>query len=169
MHADDERRGCACRSGAEQRLVGLQAARPTPLERRAFADLAFGTRCTAADVLACCDRCWSRWVRERTMEHLFGRHYWDELDRGDFALLRGEVHPDRVLVSEVVAAIATGRENLDVIMWAFEAGRPLDDVLAVLATIDVNAHRLPRFRWLRRVVHRDEPIGADARQPRTDF
>jgi len=127
---------------------------PSRLERRAFADLAFSARCTDADVLACCNRCWGRWVRERTMEHLAGERYWDELDRGDFALLRTEIHPNRVLVAEVVAAIATGSENLDVIVWAFDAGRPLDDVLAILAVLDVNARRVPRFAWLRRGVHR---------------
>ncbi len=87
------------------------------------------------------------------MEHLSGLRYWEDLDRGDFALLRSEIHPNRVLVAEIVAAIATGSENLDVIVWAFDAGRPLDDVLTILATLDVNARRLPRFAWLRRAAH----------------
>jgi len=152
MTADDQ--GHAdCGSTPGPSLAGFADRRPSRLERRAFADLAFSARCTAADVLACCNRCWGRWVRERTMEHLSGLRYWDELDRGDFALLRSEIHPNRVLVAEIVAAIATGSENLDVIIWAFAAAKPLDDVLAILATLDVNARRLPRFSWLRRVTH----------------
>jgi len=152
MAADDQGHA-GCRPASRPWLAGFAARRPSRLERRAFADLAFSARCTAADVLACCNRCWGRWVRERTMEHLSGLRYWEELDRGDFALLRSEIHPNRVLVAEIVAAIATGSENLDVIVWAFDAGRPLDDVLTILATLDVNARRLPRFAWLRRGAH----------------
>jgi hypothetical protein len=41
-----------------------------------------------------------------------------------------------------------GAGPLQVLVWAVEAGHPLDDVVAVLRTLDVNARRLPRFPWL---------------------
>jgi len=120
----------------------------TPLELRALDELALGTRCSLSDRLACCERCWSRWVRARLIEHLRGERYWQELDRGDFGLLRARFHPNGALVAEVVGLVGAGVENLLVIAWALDVGRSLDDVLAILTVLDVNAHRIPRFVWL---------------------
>jgi hypothetical protein len=122
----------------------------TALERRALADLTLEAECAPSDPIARCDRCWGRWVRARVMEHLLGERCWEEFTRGDFALLRRELHPNRELVAEIVAAVAAGSENLGVIAWAFDAGKPLEDVLSILAVVDVNRRRLPRFAWLRR-------------------
>jgi hypothetical protein len=87
-------------------------------------------------------------VQARLMEHLRGERYWQELDRGDFGLLRGRFHPNGALVAEVVGLVGAGVENLSVITWTLEAGRPLDDVLAILTVLDVNARRITRFAWL---------------------
>jgi hypothetical protein len=122
----------------------------TELERRALDELAFRVGCSMADRLACCDRCWHRWVRARFMEHLRGDRYWNELDQGDFGLLRRRWHPNVELVAEIVARIAAGAENLCVLTWAVDTAQPLDDVVGVLRILDVNHHRLPRFRWLSR-------------------
>jgi len=122
----------------------------TQLERRALDELALRTGCSTADRFACCDRCWHRWVRARFMEHLRGERYWDELDRGDFGLLRHAWHPNAALVDQIVARIADGGENLCILAWAVDAALPLDEVVAVLRTLDVNVRRLPRFSWLSR-------------------
>jgi hypothetical protein len=92
-------------------------------------------------------------VRARLIEHWDGEHYWQELDRGDFGLLRRPFHPNTTLLADIVALLLTGHENLTVITWALESGRPLDEVVAILTVLDVNAHRLPRFRWLPPAVH----------------
>ena len=87
-------------------------------------------------------------MRARFIEHLRGERYWQELDRGDFALLRARFYPNGALVAEVVGLVGAGVENLSVIAWALEVRRPLDDVLAILTVLDINAHRIPRFVWL---------------------
>jgi hypothetical protein len=89
-----------------------------------------------------------RWLRARLVEHWHGERFWRELDRDDFGLLRRPIHPDAALVADVVALILTGGENLTVITWALETGRSLDDVVAILTVLDVNARRLSRFAWL---------------------
>lgn len=106
------------------------------LERRARADLPY-----SATAFEC-------WLRARLIEHWSGDCYWPELDRGDYGILHRGIHPDRFLVADVVAILVTGGENLTAIAWALESGRPLDDVVAILAILDVNARRLPRFPWL---------------------
>jgi hypothetical protein len=111
----------------------------TPLEERALDEP------TDADW---CPRCWNRWIRARLLEHLAGDCYWQELDRDDFALLRRTFHPSRVLICEIVRQLAAGSENLTVIDWALQTGRPLADTLEILAAIDINARRIPRFAFL---------------------
>ncbi len=132
---------------------GAESSGLTELERRALDELALRAGCSAVDRLACCDRCWHRWVRARFMEHLHGTRYWEELDQGDFGLLRRRWHPNAALVTEIVTRIAAGAENLCVLMWAIDTGQPIDEVVAVLRVLDVNVRRLPRFAWLSRAVH----------------
>jgi hypothetical protein len=106
------------------------------LERRARADLPHSARG------------FERWVRARLVEHWYGQCFWHELDRGDFGMLRGSIHANHPLVSDVVALILTGSENLTIITWALETGQPLEDVVAILTLLDVNARRLSRFTCL---------------------
>jgi hypothetical protein len=120
------------------------------LARRALDELPFRSGCSTADRLACCDRCWHRWVRARFVEHLRGEQYWEELDHGDFGLLRRPWHPNVDLVLEIVARIAAGAESLCILTWAVDTNQPLDDVVGILRTLDVNVRRLPRFPWLSR-------------------
>lgn len=118
----------------------INAARnPDPgsaLEQRAAADLPYSAQH------------FERWFRARLVEHWTGARFWRELDRGDFGVLRRPIHPNEGLVADVVALLLTGSENLIVIAWAIETGRPLDDVVAILTVLDVNARRLSRFAWL---------------------
>lgn len=115
------------------------ATNPLPasdLERRAHADLPLSALG------------FERWLRVRLVEHWCGQHFWHELDRGDFGLLRKPIHANRGLVADIVALIVTGNENLTIIAWAIETARPLEDVIAILSVLDVNARRLPRFAWM---------------------
>jgi len=118
------------------------------LERRALDDPALRAGCALAEPFVCCEPCWQRWVCARLMEHLRGEQWWEDLDRGDYGLLRERWHPNLELVEDVVARIAMGTGPLQVLVWAVETGRPLDDVVSVLRTLDVNVRRLPRFPWL---------------------
>jgi hypothetical protein len=118
------------------------------LEARAFRDLAFPSRCAPTTSFTCCRRCFGRWLRERQLEHWRGEQHWRELDRGDFGVLRRPIHANDALVADIVAMLASGAENLGIIAWALEIGQRLDDVVAILAVLDVNARRLPPFGWL---------------------
>ena len=120
---------------------------PSPLERRALADLPHSARS------------FERWLRARLVEHWSGQECWHEFDRADFGILRGAIHPNHGLVSDIVALLLTGSENLTVIAWALETGRPLDDVVAILTVLDVNARRLPRFASLTAEVVELRPAG----------
>jgi hypothetical protein len=111
---------------------------PGALELRARADLPHSARS------------FGRWLRARLIEHWHGIHFWGELDRGDFGILRGTIHPDQKLVTDVVALLLTGNENLTVIAWALETGRPIEDVIAILTVLDVNARRMRPFASLAR-------------------
>jgi hypothetical protein len=119
----------------------------TPLEERALAELHAPPQPTAGRI-DCCRRCWTRWLRVRLLEHLSGETYWKELDRGDFGVLRTEVHPDRPLLDEIAAHVGCGLENIEIIAWSLEHGRSQDAVLAILVLLDVNGRRVPRFPWL---------------------
>ncbi len=93
-------------------------------------------------------RSFTCWLRARLIEHWQGECCWDDLDRGDFGILREPIHPDHGLVADVVALLMSGAENLTVIAWALETDQPLDDVVAILTRLDVNSRRAPRFLWL---------------------
>ncbi len=114
------------------------------LERRARQDRA---------QIECCVRCYGAWLRGRLLEHWRGERFWAELDRGDFGLLSAERHPRGNLFADVVALIACGSENLTIIIWALETGRPVDAVVDILTVLDVNARRLPCFPWLTPALH----------------
>jgi len=118
----------------------------TPLEERALAELHAPAH--APGRIDCCRRCWHLWLRLRLLEHLRGDTYWKEVDRGDFGVLRQDVHPDRTLLDEIARHVENGLENIEIIGWSLEHGRKLDDVLAILTLLDVNARRIPRFPWL---------------------
>lgn len=116
--------------------AAIDTTRMTALEEQARADLPYSARM------------FQRWLRARLVEHWQGEHYWPELDRNDFAILRRALHPNGLLVADVVALLMSGAENLTVITWAVETGQPLDDVVEILTQLDVNTRRIPRFSWL---------------------
>jgi len=118
------------------------------LERRALSDPALRAGCELGDPFVCCDPCWHRWVSARVMEHLRGECYWAELDCNDFGLLRKRWHANLELVEAVVEQVATGADTVRVLMWAVDSQRPLEDVVPILRTLDLNTRRVPRFAWL---------------------
>jgi hypothetical protein len=92
---------------------------------------------------------WNGYLRARWVEHLHGKKYWKELDRGDFGLLQRCFHENTLLLDRILDRLKTGQENLDVIRWALDWGIHLPDVQAILLALDINSRRL---------AHRFDPL-----------
>ena len=85
---------------------------------------------------------WWGYLRARWLEHLQGKRFWVELDRGDFGLLLREFHNDSVLLDRILDRLKAGQENLDLILWAHNWNIPLEPVLRILEALDINSRRL---------------------------
>ena len=85
---------------------------------------------------------WWGYLRERWLEHLHGRRFWVELDRGDFGLLQKKFHDESLLLDRILDRLKTGQENLDIIRWALDWGIPIPAVIQILEALDINSRRL---------------------------
>jgi hypothetical protein len=92
---------------------------------------------------------WCGYLRARWLEHLHGKKFWKELDRGDFGLLQRCFHENSLLLDRILDRLKAGQENLDVILWALDWGINLTDVRAILQALDINSRRL---------AHRFDPL-----------
>jgi hypothetical protein len=87
-------------------------------------------------------RHWTGYLRARWVEHLQGKCFWVELDRGDFGLLQREFVDRKELLDSILDQLKSGKENLHVIFWAVHSGIPTDGVHEILKALDVNSRRL---------------------------
>ncbi len=87
-------------------------------------------------------RHWWGYLRARWLEHLQGKRFWVELDRGDFGLLQREFHDNTLLLDRILDRLKSGQENLDIIIWAKNWGLPITPVLQILEALDINSRRL---------------------------
>lgn len=85
---------------------------------------------------------WWGYLRARWIEHLQGKRFWVELDRGDFGLLEREFHDSTLLLDRILDRLKAGQENLDIVLWAQTWNIPMRDVINILETLDVNSRRL---------------------------
>jgi hypothetical protein len=85
---------------------------------------------------------WWGYLRDRWLEHLQGKQFWMELDRGDFGLLQREFHDQTLLLDRILDRLKAGQENLDIILWAQDWGIEITSVLTVLEALDINSRRL---------------------------
>jgi hypothetical protein len=85
---------------------------------------------------------WWGYLRARWLEHLQGKRFWVELDRGDFGLLQREFQADTLLLDRILDRLKSGKENLDIICWAHDWSIPTDSVLKILEVLDINSRRL---------------------------
>jgi hypothetical protein len=93
---------------------------------------------------------WNGFLRARWLEHLEGKMFWQELDRGDFALFQWRFDDQqRPLLNQIVDRLKAAKENLDLILWARENGIPMHEVIDILFIIDINSRRLE---------HRFDPV-----------
>ena len=95
-------------------------------------------------------RHWSVYLRARWMEHLEGKRFWIELDRGDFGLLQRCFKDQEILLDRILDRLKSGQENLQVILWSHRFGVCQTTVLAILEALDINSRRLShRFEEFR--------------------
>ena len=85
---------------------------------------------------------WSGYLRARWLEHLQGKTFWIELDRGVFGLLQRSFQDEALLLDRVLDRLKAGQENLNVILWAIDWGVAMDAVHEVLTALDINSRRL---------------------------
>ena len=93
---------------------------------------------------------WWGYLRARWLEHLQGKVFWIELDRGDFGLLLRKFQDDSLLLDRILDRIKIGQENLDILNWAHSWFIPVDPVIQILESLDINSRRL---------AHRFDPLG----------
>ena len=92
---------------------------------------------------------WWGYLRARWLEHLQGKRFWVELDRGDFGLLQKRFIDNTLLLDRILDRLKAGQENLDIICWAQTWGIPIGPVLQILEALDINSRRL---------AHRFDPL-----------
>ena len=85
---------------------------------------------------------WRGYLRARWLEHLQGKRFWIELDRGDFGLLERSFEQDGDLLVPILDRLKSGEENLDVICWAENNRICTDLVVRILEALDINSRRL---------------------------
>ncbi|HJT78360.1 MAG TPA: hypothetical protein VJ739_14245 [Gemmataceae bacterium] len=85
---------------------------------------------------------WWGYLRARWVEHLQGKRFWVELDRGDFGLLERKFHDNTLLLERILDRLKAGQENLHIICWAHDWGIPVTPVLEILEALDINSRRL---------------------------
>lgn len=85
---------------------------------------------------------WCGYLRARWLEHLQGRRFWVELDRGDYGLLQREFRECPCLLDRILDRLKAGKENLDIIQWAVDWNIDLNSVCRVLEALDINSRRL---------------------------
>jgi hypothetical protein len=85
---------------------------------------------------------WWGYLRARWLEHLQGKRFWVELDRGDFGLLQKRFIDNTLLLDRILDRLKAGQENLDIICWAQNWGIPTGPVLQILEALDINSRRL---------------------------
>ena len=85
---------------------------------------------------------WWGYLRARWIEHLQGKTFWMELDRGDFGLLQRRFQEKALLLDRILDRLKAGQENLHIILWAQDFRIPLDYVLEILEALDINSRRL---------------------------
>ena len=85
---------------------------------------------------------WTGYLRARWVEHLQGKCFWVELDRGDFGLLQREFKDQNGLLDAILDQLKAGKENLHIILWAIKNHIQTDPVHRILKALDVNSRRL---------------------------
>src|SRR5947209_7447883 len=81
---------------------------------------------------------WNGYLRQRWLEHLLGKTFWPELDRGDFGLLATKFQDQLPLINEIIERLKVGQENVNITWWAADDDARMSQVRAILDAIDIN-------------------------------
>ena len=92
---------------------------------------------------------WAHYCRCKQIEHLSGDRHWHEFGDENFGQLYSLIVTGDLLVDRILDRVDMGYENLEIINWAFDWGLPLDEVVDLLAQVDVNRGRLEPASQLR--------------------
>ena len=85
---------------------------------------------------------WWGYLRARWLEHLQGKKFWVELDRGDFGLLQRRFQEQPLLLDRILDRLKAGQENLDIIQWCITWNISFPPVCEILEALDINSRRL---------------------------
>src|SRR5215831_11866239 len=85
---------------------------------------------------------WWGYLRARWLEHLHGKRFWVELDRGDFGLLTQRFQDQALLLDRILDRLKAGQENLDILLWALDWTISVPAVREILEALDINSRRL---------------------------
>ena len=88
---------------------------------------------------------WTGYLRARWVEHLQGKCFWVELDRGDFGLLLREFQDCPQLLNVILDRLKSGHENLTLLVWAIwscDEALPTGRMIDILEALDINSRRL---------------------------
>src|SRR5262249_23262364 len=85
---------------------------------------------------------WWGYLRARWLEHLHGKRFWVELDRGDFGLLQKKFHDDALLLDRILDRLKTAQANHDIFVWGLDRGMPMPGIRPILEVLDINSRRL---------------------------
>jgi len=88
---------------------------------------------------------WTGYLRGKWVEHLQGKCFWTELDRGDFGLLLREFKDCPKLLEFLIARLLAGLENLPLLahaIWLCNDDFPTDRMIEILTSLDINSKRL---------------------------
>lgn len=85
---------------------------------------------------------WHGYLRARWLEHLQGKCFWIELDRGDFGLLESQFQDQLDILLPILERLKCGEENLNIIDWAVANNIPIQTVINILEALDINSRRL---------------------------
>ena len=85
---------------------------------------------------------WNGYLRARWLEHLEGKRFWVELDRGDYGLFQTRFQDCQPLLDRILDRLKAGQENLDVIIWALDFHISIPQVIDILQALDITSRRL---------------------------
>jgi hypothetical protein len=85
---------------------------------------------------------WNGYLRACWLDHLDGKIFWIELDRGDFGLLKTAFQGHEVLLDRILDRIKAGQENLEIVNWGIDWHICSEDLNKILSAIDINGRRM---------------------------
>jgi hypothetical protein len=78
---------------------------------------------------------------EDWLEHIHGRYLYEEFNEKAFNVVQVFTFRTPTLREQIVDLLCKNKENLDVINWAMDHGKDIEEVIEFLKLVDVNSCR----------------------------